>query len=281
MLDRNQLDHILPRGYLEGFTIPDTKERLHVFNIERRTWFETSIGNVAAENGYYDYALDGEPDETADQAFSEFEANFPPFRREMAASQFSMWTKHRDFLVRYAQMLRARSTLFREHILKDLGNATFMQLGEELERRPSLTRPGEFEFKYRYSEFKPHNEQHRGGFFKNISITKMRQEITRGACDFASWHWCLRFTTDVTKPFVTSDNAVGLMGPAPSLAEAMAHPDTLFLFPFCWQACLLGSPRKFDVETDAIDQALRAELQRLYLNENSCRFAYSPHPIQV
>jgi hypothetical protein len=84
---------------------------------------------------------------------------------------------------------------------------------------------------------------------------------------------------DVTKPLITADNAVGLIGRSPSLAEAIRHSESLFVFPFCWQACLIGSPCKFDVETDAIAPSLLEEFQRLYLNENDCRLAYSPHPI--
>jgi hypothetical protein len=63
----------------------------------------------------------------------------------------------------------------------------------------------------------------------------------------------------------------------PSRQEAMTHPDSLFFFPICWQACLIASPRKFDIDTEAIHPAMQADLQRLYLNEGGCRFAYSPH----
>jgi len=281
--DRNRLDHILPRGFLEGFTIPSKEERLYAFNIEQRRWFETSTGKVAAADGFYDYELDRQPDATADQAFKEFEDNFPPMRREMVANKFSSWTKHRDFLVRYSQMLRARSILFREQILKDLDSSTFLTLGEPLQTRPSLDRPGEIDTQCRYSDFDPGSDQRRSAIFKNISITKMRLEIAKGAGQFIGWDWCLRFTMDVTKPLITSDNAVGLIGRVPSLplAEAMKHPESLFIFPFCWQACLIGSPCKFDVETDEISPSLLEEFQRLYLNENDCRFAYAPHPITL
>jgi hypothetical protein len=278
--DRNRLDHILPRAYLEGFTIPSKEERLYAFNIEQRRWFETGTGNVAASHGFYDYSLDSQPDATADQAFKEFEDSFPPLRRDLLATNFSYWTKHRDFLVKYSQMLRARSTLFREQVLKQADSSTFLTLGEVLQTRPSVDRPGEIDAQYRYSDFKPENDERRDALFKNLSITEMRAEIAKGAGKFTGWHWCLRFTMDVARPLITSDNAVGLIGfGPPSLGEAMMHPESLFVFPLCWQARLIGSPRKFDVETDAIAPSLLGEFQRLYLNENDCRFAYSPHPV--
>jgi hypothetical protein len=280
--DRNRLDHILPRAYLEGFTIPSKEERLCVFDIEQRRWLETGTGNVAASHGFYDYSLGGQPDATADQAFNEFEDNFPPLRRDLLATNFSCWTKHRDFLIRYSQMLRARSTLFREQVLKQADSSTFLTLGEVLQTRPSVDRPGEIDVQYRYSDLKPETDERRNALFKNLSITEMRAEIAKGAGEFTGWHWCLRFTMDVANPLITSDNAVGLIGfGPPSLAEAMKHPESLFVFPLCWQACLIGSPRRFDVETDAIAPSLLGEFQRLYLNENDCRFAYSPHPVMI
>lgn len=277
---RNRLDHILPRSYLEGFTIPSKEGRLYAFNIEQRSWFETGTGNVAAANGFYDYSLDGQPDATADEVFCEFETQFPLLRRELLDTNWSAWTKHRDFLVRYSQMLRARSTLFREQVLKQANSSTFLTLGEVVQTRPSVDTPGRTEVAYKYSDFNPETTARRDALFKNMSITQMRAEIAKGAGEFTGWHWCLRFTMDVTKPLITSDNAVGLIGfGPPSLAEAMVHPESLFVFPLCWQACIIGSPQKFDVETDAIHPAMLGALQNLYLHENDCRFAYSPEKL--
>src|ERR1700722_17005659 len=182
--DRNRLDHILPQGYLEGFTIPSKEGRLWVFDIERRKWFESSPRTVAAERAYYDYSEGSDPDATADQAFKQFETNFPPIRQELVASKFSGWTKHREFLVRYSQMVRARSNLFRHEVLQEVHDATFLKM----------------------------EEVHRTALLKNLSITKMRIEIGKGAGEFAGWHFGLRFTEDVTEPVITGDNAVALVG---------------------------------------------------------------------
>lgn len=273
-------DHILPRGYLEGFTDPSKKGRLYAFNIAQRRWFETRPGSIGAATGFYDYALNGNPDATADEVFSEFETHFPAMRRELVDTNFSAWTKHEDFLVRYSQMPRARSALFREQFLKDLQSATLLTMGDLVQTKPSENRPGETDFEYGYSDFNSKTDAHRDALFKNMSITKMRAEIGKGAGEFTGWHWCLRFTTDVTNPVVTADVAIALISSGPfSLGEAMKHPESPCVFPLCWQACLIGSPCKFDVETDVIHPAQLAAFQRLYLHENDCRFAYSPQPL--
>jgi hypothetical protein len=275
---RNRLDHILPQGYLDGFTIPSKEGRLWVLNIERRNWFESSPSTVAAERAFYDYSEGSEPDATADQAFAEFERNFPPLRRELVATKFSGWGKHCDFLVRYSQMLRARSELFRQEVLKEACSASFLKVEEVL---PTTTNPGKTGsgVQVKYSDLEIENSAQRDELLKNLSITKMRMEIEKGAGEFVGWRWHLRLTEDVSKPVITSDNAVALIGFGhSSREEAMAHEDTLFVFPICWQACLVGSRQSFD-EVAAIPPMMLADLHRLYLNEADCRFAYSPHQL--
>src|SRR5450631_2943444 len=111
---RGRRDHLLPQGYLEGFTNPSKPGTLSVFCIERQLWFESTPRQVAAIKGFYDYSPGSAPDQTADQAFKEFEDRFPNVRRDLVANGFSRWQSHLDFLLRYAQMLRARSELFRK-----------------------------------------------------------------------------------------------------------------------------------------------------------------------
>jgi hypothetical protein len=49
--------------------------------------------------------------------------------------------------------------------------------------------------------------------------------------------------------------------------DLLAHPETIVIFPLCWQACLFGSPRKFDKSCDVADPqqlaSLRADQKRL------------------
>jgi hypothetical protein len=120
------------------------------------------------------------------------------------------------------------------------------------------------------------NNPDRNAFFKNMSITKMRKEIEKGVGEFAGWNWHLRLTEDPTKPVITGDNAIAIIGfNHSSREEAMKYQDTLFVFPICRQACLVGCRQQYD-ETDLMLPTMLAQLHHLYLNEADCRFAYSP-----
>jgi hypothetical protein len=77
-------------------------------------------------------------------------------------------------------------------------------------------------------------------------------------------------------PLITADNAVGLIGFGPkSREEAMSHPETIFVFPVCWQACLIASVKEYE-ETEAIPAPLLAEIHKFYRTRSDSRFAYSP-----
>jgi len=279
--EQNRLDHILPRSYLRGFAIPNTTDRLNVFKFETRKWFETSPGSVGGENGFYDYSSGAAPDATADQAFAELETNFPIVRQELLEQGLGNWTRHRDFLVRYADMLRARSRLYREDTFKDLQTKTFHKI-DEIENVPNPD-TGEMQSKIRYSLFTPKNGQEEQDLFKNMSITRMREEIKKAPGLFAEWHWCLQFTADVTDPFIVADNlAVSLTGPEPATpAEAVNLPQTQLIFPLCWQICLIGRKQNFEEETGPIDRVLLHDLQHQCLRDGHSRFAYSPHQLTV
>ncbi len=66
-------------------------------------------------HGFYDYTTREIGLEAADAAFGELERIFPKVRRELIERNFENWKDHRDFLLRYVQMMRARSLLFFEH----------------------------------------------------------------------------------------------------------------------------------------------------------------------
>jgi hypothetical protein len=268
---RNRLDHILPQGYLEGFTSPSDQGNLCVFDRERQRWFESGTRNVGAVRGFYDYAPGSAPDQTADEAFARLENQFPNVRRELVSTAFSAWTSHLDFLLEYAQMLRARSKLFREHALLDARQSTMLVVEDVLQE------PGRTKLKV-----KPFvaSEADREILLRNMTITKMRGEIAVGSGLFSQLHWCLRLTSDSTSPVITADDPVIVQGRVPTLEPALRDHETLFFFPLCWQACLIGSLAKFETETEAFHQSDLRTLQMRYLNSDS-RFVYSPTRIAL
>jgi len=264
---RGRLDHLLPQGYLEGFTNPSSG-RLSVFSVERRQWFETIPRKVAAIRGFYDYPPGSAPDQTADQAFKEFEDRFPNIRRELVANKFSAWRTHLDFLLRYAQMLRARSERFRDQSV-DRSRQRPMVRVKEVFNDPVSGNTG-----ITYEELTETAEE-REKLFRNMAITTMRGEISKGAAFFSELHWCLRVATAAANPIITGDDAIIVEGKAPTLEAALTAPGTLIFFPVCRHACLIGSPAKFDTETDAFHASDLQLLQSRYL-KGECRFAYSP-----
>jgi hypothetical protein len=265
---RGRRDHLLPQSYLEGFTDPSNPGRLSVFSIERQHWFESGPGRVAAIKGFYDYPPGSAPDQTADQAFKELEDSFPNVRRELVANGFSGWLLHLEFFLRYAQMLRARSELFHK---QSVANARRLSM---FRAKEVINDPVSEKTTIRYEELTETIEE-REELIRNMAITTMRGEIGKGAAFFSQLHWCVRTTAAVTDPVITGDDAIIVEGAAPTLEAALTHPETLIFFPICRHACLIGSPAKFDVETQDFHPFDLKRLQSRYL-KGECRFAYSP-----
>jgi hypothetical protein len=260
------LDHILPQGYLSGFTGYSNRGKLWVLDLKQRRWFESGTRNVGAVRGFYDYSPGSAPDQTADEAFARLEGQFPNVRRELVSGGFSAWTSHLSFLLEYAQMLRARSKLFREHALLGARHSTILEVQEVVQE------PGKTELKARPLVL---GDADRETLLRNMTITKMRGEIAQGSGLFSKLNWCLRFTTNSANPVITAEDPVIVEGRAPTLERAFQDPETLIFFPVCWQACLIGSLTEFDTKTDAFLQSDLGTLQVRYLS-SACRFVYSP-----
>ena len=274
MRNRNRLDHFVPQGYLEGFVGPSGDGQLSVFDRKESRWFESGTAGVGAIRGFYDYSDGSEPDQTADDAFKELETTFPAVRRALVAKGFVDWPKHREFLLRLAQMLRARSLMFREQSLVRNRSLTFLRIEQILPPEPSKTEPGKFVTPIRYSHHVPSEAE-----LVNKTITDMRTEIADGAAWMSDLHWCLRVTQNLSNPFVTCDGPVVMEGRVPQ-AEALRDWGTLVFFPLCWQACLVGSPAKFDNGDGALDPSDMKKLRALYL-KSAIRFVFSPTRIEL
>jgi len=265
---RGRLDHLLPQGYLNGFTDPSAPGQLSVYDIRKQRWFESGTARVAAIRGFYDYSLGSDPDKTADEACREYEEKCPTIVCELLGNRFSTWQEHLDVLLGYAQMLRAGTELFREQELAQARQAHDDRVKEVFQdpktaqtamRYESLTETG--------AELET--------LLRNMSITKMRGGIDKGAAFFSKMYWCLRVTRDRSDPVITGDNPVIVEGQAPTLAAALDDPRTLVFFPVCWQACLVGSPGSFKVDTDSFHACDLRRLRSRYLRTDG-RFAYSP-----
>lgn len=269
MKNRNRLDHYIPQGYLKGFIGPSGPDQLSVFDRKGSCWFESGTARVGAIKGFYDYSDRSEHDQTADEAFRELETAFPVVRTELVKSGFVGWKKHLEILLRFGQMLRARSLLFREQNMAQARECTFLKIEEILPPEPSKTEPGKLVTPVRYSPYVPAEAE-----LRNKTITDMRVEIGKGTMWMSDMHWCLRVTNNSDDPFVTCDAPLVMEGRVPQ-DDALRDWGTLVFFPLCWQACLVGSPAKFDVETDRAIAGDMKKLRALYL-KSAIRFVFSP-----
>lgn len=97
------------------------------------------------------------------------------------------------------------------------------------------------------------------------TLLHMREEIKKGADWLWEFQWALRYTDSVDNPFVLTEAPFLAVGDRPGTIGQMLHdPETLLFFPICWQACLLGSRRRFDKETDNFGQAGMQTFRKKY-----------------
>jgi hypothetical protein len=164
----------------------------------------------------------------------------------LVQEDFKPWKDHLAFLLRYIQMMRARSLLFFENQQEDGRNLRAWVVEEVSADRMSL--------RVRSMAPEPLPES----FIKNLTITNMRNEIAKGAAWLAEFNWALRYCDSIGNPFVATEQPLFSEGHRENLADAIRDPETLLFFPLCWQACLIGSRQFFDRETDRFgDQDMR------------------------
>jgi hypothetical protein len=239
----NRRDHYIPQGYLRGFIDP-ARERLPqplwYFDKMTGVWSNRSPREVGYRYGFYDYTVAEIGAETADMAFAELERTFPKVRKELMRKKFKNWKDHLDFLLRYAQMMRARSLLFFENQQRDGRNLRAWTVEEVSADRMSV--------RVRSMTPEPLPES----FIKNWTITSMRGEIAKGAAWLTDFNWALRTCDSPSLPFVVSELPFLATGPRADVMEALRDSETLLFFPLCWQACLIGSRQYFHVENDRL-----------------------------
>jgi len=262
---RGRKDHWLPQGYLRGFIGPSRASMpkpLYCFSRHTQHWAEVSTTEIAFGKGFYDYANGTDYSSTThpDSAFAKLEREYPLRRGEMAASRFENWDQHKDFLLDFMQMMRARSPLAMQQ--------------QEAEARKVRASPDRRSVTVDSLELRPLPEHG----VRNFTISRMLQDAQAGASWMSGFDWCLRYTDSESDPFCTTEQALIVIGTVEGLPmshELLSHPDTVIIFPLCWQACLFGSALKFDKSYDRAHPAqlvsLRGDQKRL-----AHRFVVSP-----
>jgi hypothetical protein len=256
---------------MRGFIDPAraTRQRpLWHYDLASGEWSEKSPGEIGWDWGFYDYADEDTELEHPDLTFEKFEREFPLIREHMLQRKFKGWAKQRKaFLLSYMQMMRARSPMFieaqTEHN-RGLRAATITSVG-----------PGN-QITVDSMELRPLPEN----VVRNATISQMRQEIAKGPDWMWDFNWALRYTNAPADSFVTGPQPVITEGKVEGrgFVDAMKHPDTLIWFPLCWQACLVGSIRRFDEGTLEAPPSLLAHVRGLFRRSTS-GFLISPHKL--
>jgi hypothetical protein len=268
---RGRKDHWLPQGYLRGFIAPSRAQEdkpLWCFHRHSQRWESLSTTEVAFGKGFYDYSSGTDYSVVAhpDSVFARLEREFPQRREQMAADDFATWEQHKDFLLEFMQMMRARSPLAmqqQEAEVRQLRGSVITSVGAD---RRSVTVDS--------LEPRPLPEH----LVRNMTISRVLQDAQSGIAWMGRMDWCLRHAQDENEPFCTTDQALIVIGTAPDQpmsTELLAHPETVVIFPLCWRACIFGSPLKFDKPYDRAHPtqlaSLRADQKRL-----AHRFVISP-----
>ena len=194
---------------------------------------------------------------------AKLEHNFPFVLRRLIDKNFEHWKDHRDLLLRYVQMMRARSLLFFEHMYAEGANLRTSAIEAVSPDRRSLT--------VRSMTPLPPPD----AFIKNWTITEMRKEIQKGPAWLDDFNWALRYCDSPTAPFVISESPLIASGHRSQLADALRDPETLLFFPLCWKACLIGSRQFFHYETDRFGYDDMRRVRRMY-RESARHFLLSP-----
>ena len=267
---RGRKDHYVPQGYLRGFIDParqNLDKPLWYYDLATQTWSEKSTAEIGWERGFYDYAGGDIDAEHPDVTFARFEREYPVVREHMERRRYKGWVKqHRAFLLGYMQMMRARSPLFVQQ----------QTAQNRLMRGATITAVDGNKITVDSLELRPLPEP----FIRNRTISNIREEISKGPDWMLNFNWCLRYTKTPCEPFVTGPQPLLLEGPAPTIAEAITHPDTVIWFPISWRACLIGSLRRFDIGTDEAHPTLLRHVREMCARPQS-GYIVSPRPVEM
>lgn len=258
---RGRKDHYLPQGYLRGFIDPARRNHqtpLWHFDVLNNRWSEKSVKQVGHRIGFYDYATTEAGFEPADVTFAELERNFPRIRDQIE-NNFDCWTDHLDFLLRFAQMMRARSLVFFEQKHEAWKNTPTWIVKEVLDDRT-----------VRLESMTPKPPPDH--FIKNRTIIEMQAEIKCGSAWAKDYHWSLRYTETPKEPFIICES--------PFVATD-TYPPLLLMLPISWKACLYGVPNDRGYsKTEKVDLDSLRQMRKMY-RQGAKQYLVSPTKLEL
>ena len=269
-------DHWLPQCYMQGFIGPSRKDEprpLYCFEKETQQWRAVSTKEIGQGEGFYDYAEGTDYDAVThpDSVFGRLEKQWRSKRELMGRDKFASWARHKDLLIEFMHMLRARSPMAMEEqrtVVSSYRVATITEIFPH-PTDPNLTG-------VKVDTMTPYPMP--APAVRNTVIGQMLADVQASVLWPKNMDWCLRYTEDENNPYAATDQAVIVQGTLPAQAvtpEVLAHPDTLVIFPLCWEACLFGTPLKFDVSYDRADPQQPLSI-RTEQKQRFDRFVISP-----
>jgi hypothetical protein len=158
-------------------------------------------------------------------------------------NNLAAWTDHLDFLLRFAQMMRARSLLFFEQQHEMWKNTPTWKVKEVLPDGKSL--------KLESMTPSPPPDD----FIRNRTIIEMQAEIKKGEAWANDYHWALQYTDTPDEPFIISESP---------FVSTTDHPPRLLLLPISWRACLYGTLEDYGSEARRVDIENLRQIQSMY-----------------
>jgi len=261
---------------MQGFIGPSRKDKTRpLFCFEKKTqqWRPVSTREIGKGEGFYDYAEGTDYDAVThpDSVFEGLEKQWRSKREQMERDKFASWAKHKNFLIEFMHMLRARSPMAMEQQRTVAGSYRVAQITDIFSHPTNTGLTG-----VKVDAMTPYPMP--APALRNTVIGQMLADVQSGASWASNTDWCLRYTDEENNPYTTTDQAVIVQGAleVPAVTpEVLAHPDTIVIFPLCWQACLFGSPLKFDLSYGRADPQQPLSLRREQ-KQRCDRFVISP-----
>jgi len=142
-----------------------------------KKWSQRSTKEVGYRMGFYDYAIEDAALKNPDSAFLKLENDYPRIRAQIVSNNFVRWTEHREFLLNYVQMIRARSLLFFEQKQEE-GKALQVWVIDEVLPDGKTVRVRSM------TPSAPPDT-----FIRNRAIVQMCEEIEKGAGWLKEFNW--------------------------------------------------------------------------------------------
>jgi hypothetical protein len=270
---RNRKDHYIPQGYLRGFIDPARRNNdkpLWCLNKLYNQWETRSTTQICCREGMFDFSGDAIAAEHPDQTFGRMENDFPDIRDKLVQTKFITWREHKDFLLRYMQMIRVRSPAY------------FVQKGDDLSNSLVATITSVDHAANKTTIDSPRRLS--AAEIKNMTLANMQYEFRQGVAWMADFHWQVKITSDTHDPVVTSETPLFVEGRKQQTErivtwDLLEDNATQIWFPLCWSAVLVGRKRPFDTDLESFDQSSLTGLRHI-ICEMTPKYVISPQIVK-